>query len=93
MKVELVEAADDEPVIFSFFPGVNEKEGWKISEDANAITFRNVTLTLSEPVRIERDFKLYNPYQGSYTVGTKPLRAWVELKKHRPFLIGIRVGK
>ena len=63
-----------------------------MSKDGKTITFRNVTLTTSESVQVQRDLKLYNPYRGNYTVGSKPVRAFVTLRKHRPFVITIRIN-
>lgn len=94
VKVELLEAEGNEPVVYNFFPGVGRNDpGLTVSQDGRTLRFGRVTLEASAPVQVQRDFRMYDPYSGNYRVNSKPVRAFTELDRNRPFVLRIKVSQ
>jgi hypothetical protein len=90
VTVELLRVTGDEPVVYSFFPGARGQE-LEVDAEGKVLKFRSVTMTASRAVKVEKDFKIFNPYSDRREVGAKPFRAWVELRKLEPFVLRISV--
>ena len=92
MRVEVVNMEGDEPVVFNFFPGVTANDPLQLAEDQRTIRFRNVTLSCSQPVKIERDFQILNPYNMQRRMRVKAVRAFAELELKKPLVLHITVN-
>ena len=53
--------------------------------------FRGVTIEGSGPFQVDRDFRIWNPYQQEFTYTHKPVRCWVELEAEETFVLDIRL--
>ena len=91
VTVELLSAEGDEPVVYSFFPGVRKSANLKVQKGNRSLRFNNVLLECSQPVEIQNDDKLFNPYKSRFENNYKPVRAYVTLERSKPFGIRIRV--
>jgi hypothetical protein len=79
----------EEPVVFSFFPGL--RRGEEVQADGHTVRFRNVVLTGSREFQVDRAFRLWDPYQQTFGYGTKPVRCWVELAAGESFVLEVRL--
>jgi len=93
VTVELLSAEGDEPVVYSFFPGVRKAANIKVQEGNRSLRFNSVLLECSRPVQIQNDNKLFNPYKLRFENNYKPVRAYVTLDRSKPFVIRIRVSE
>jgi hypothetical protein len=84
--VEVLKTEGEEGVVFSFFPGA----GAEVGEDGKKISMKGAVIESNVAVRMETGLKIYNAYTGKYTMGVKPNRAWVGMKKGE--VVVLRVG-
>ena len=89
--VELISAEGDEPVVYSFFPGVRRSSDIQVRKGNSTLRFNSVLLECSRPVEIQKDNKLFNPYKLRFENNYKPVRAYVTLKKSEAFEIRVSV--
>ncbi|MHC4714305.1 MAG: hypothetical protein ACYTAN_13720 [Planctomycetota bacterium] len=89
VRVELLSAEGDEPVVFSFFPAV--EGGLRLQDNGGTLAFGRVRLSTDRPVEIERDFRIASPYSMQREVDVKAVRAWVALEEKRPFEMRIEI--
>jgi len=79
-------------VTFNFFPGVTE--GQEVVPDPNGRTlrFRHVTFHANRPFKVEKGFRMLNPYNMQYQYTHKPVRCWLELKNGETFVLDINIA-
>jgi len=92
VRVELLAAEGDEPVVYNFFPGVRSGEELARGEDGKTLRFRDVTIECNKPVKLERNFRIINPYSLRRSTSIKPVRAYTDLEPGKPFVLRIRVA-
>ena len=89
VKVALLEAAGDEPVVFNFFPTGPDAQ---LSPDGLKIQSGRAMITASSPVEMDKAFRIFNPYSGKIQSPVKPIRAFAALDKSHPLVLTVKIA-
>jgi len=79
----------EEPVVFSFFPGLRRGEETQV--DGTTLRFRNVVLTGTREFQVGSGFRLWDPYGQTFGTTNKPVRCWVELRSGESFVLEVHL--
>jgi len=91
-RLEAFVSCDKGPVTFSFFPGAVEGEKIVFEPDEKTLRFRGVTLRANMPFRLQKGFRILNPYNMQYQYAHKPVRCWLDLNEGTRFILDIAVA-
>jgi hypothetical protein len=91
VTVQLLKAEGDEPVVYSFFPVAAGTQDFKAAGPVDVLALADVTIRCSQPVHVQRDFKIMDPYSQTLRVASKPVRAYTTLRVDRPLVVEVRV--
>jgi hypothetical protein len=87
--VDLLDATGEEPVIFNFFPVAGGAEDLPGDGELTALELQDVAIRCSQPVGLQRDFRIVDPYSLEYRIAGKPVRAYTQLQVDRPFVLDV----
>jgi hypothetical protein len=93
ITVQLLKADGGEPVIYSFFPVAAGAAEFRADDPVDVLQFQGVRIRCSQPVQIQRDFKIMDPYSQTLRVTSKPLRAYTTLRTDKPFVLDVTVDE
>lgn len=91
--VQLLRTQGDEPVTYNFFPVAAGAADLKANGPNDLLQMTGVRIRCSQPVQIERNFKIMDPYGQKLTVRSKPIRAYTTLRIDKPLVLDVSVDE
>ena len=91
ITVQLLDVQGDEPVVFNFFPVARGAAELRGDGETTVLNLQDVAIRCSQPVRLQSDFRIVDPYSLTYRVAGKPVRAYAELKADRPLVLDVSI--
>lgn len=91
ITVQLLQAEGDEPVVYSFFPAAAGIQDLAADGPIDTLALTDVTIRCSQPVHIQRDFKIMDPYSQTLRVTSKPVRAYTTLRVDKPLVVEVEI--